>query len=511
MALLEASDVSVRFGGLQALGDVSIEVDPGYVTGLIGPNGAGKTTLFNVITGLQAPSGGSLHLGGRDITTEKPHTRARLGIARTFQRLETFGTLSARDNVLVAAEARSRSAHHGRSPDRIADELLERIGLGEVASLRVDTLSTGTARLVELARALAAEPRVLLLDEPSSGLDEHETQMVGRVLLDLAADGLGVLLVEHDMAFVMSTCARIHVLDFGRVIAQGTPESIQRDPVVRAAYLGEAHEERERVVVGAVPSPDGGVAAPPPGGAGAAPPLPVLELRNVRAGYGTIEVLHGVSLQVEAGKVLALLGPNGAGKTTTLRVAGGQIVPMGGELVMLGRELNGADPDALARAGVCTIPEGRGIFPNLTVVENLRMATFAGTPMEQVTEQAFRRFPRLRERQKQLAGTMSGGEQQMLAMARALATEPAVLLVDELSMGLAPLIVEELYESVARIAAEHVSILLVEQFAHEVLGIADVAAVMLHGRVHHVGPPAEIGELLAGAYLGESAGSGATF
>jgi branched-chain amino acid transport system ATP-binding protein len=229
---------------------------------------------------------------------------------------------------------------------------------------------------------------------------------------------------------------------------------------------------------------------------------PVLELSAVRAGYGRIDVLHGVNLKLSAGEVYALLGPNGAGKSTTLAVASGQIVPSSGSLLLCGRDVTGVTADALARAGVCLIPEGRGIFPNLTVTENLRMATFTGTKFNDVQDRVFSQFPRLRERRRQTSGTLSGGEQQMLAMGRALATNPAVLLIDELSMGLAPLIVEELYDHVRQIASSGLSIVIVEQFAHEILGVADLAGIMLHGRIVETGTPAQIADDLTGAYLG---------
>jgi len=234
-------------------------------------------------------------------------------------------------------------------------------------------------------------------------------------------------------------------------------------------------------------------------------PVPMLELAGVRAAYGRIEVLHGVDLVVPQGAVVALLGPNGGGKTTTLKVASGQIALTAGCLHIGGRHVNGVAPDALARIGVCTIPEGRGIFPNLTVRENLRMVTFAGCSQREVEEAAFGRFPRLGERRNQLAGTMSGGEQQMLAMARGLAVNPSLLFLDELSMGLAPLIVEELYEIVAHIARSGVSILVVEQFARTVLGVADLAAIMLHGQITAIGKPDDIAPELEAAYLGASA------
>jgi branched-chain amino acid transport system ATP-binding protein len=229
---------------------------------------------------------------------------------------------------------------------------------------------------------------------------------------------------------------------------------------------------------------------------------PILELRDVRAAYGRIQVLNSVDLTVQQGTVTALLGPNGAGKTTTLKVISGQLPATGGELFLAGRKVNGVRSDDLARIGLCTIPEGRGVFPNLTVAENLRMATYSGARLSNITEKAFAQFPRLKERYKQLAGTMSGGEQQMLAMARALATDPAVLLLDELSMGLAPLVVEELFGHVAQIAAAGVTILIVEQFARTVLALADHAALMLQGRIQRVGTPAEIEGELTNAYLG---------
>jgi branched-chain amino acid transport system ATP-binding protein len=229
---------------------------------------------------------------------------------------------------------------------------------------------------------------------------------------------------------------------------------------------------------------------------------PVLELRDVRAAYERIEVVHGVSLAVNAGSVVALLGPNGAGKSTTLKVAAGLLHPTSGDVILAGRRVNGASANELAKAGLCLVPEGRGVFPNLTVQENLKVATHSGRSLPDIEDAAFGRFPRLAERRKQVAGTLSGGEQQMLALARGLATNPAVLLLDELSMGLAPLVVEDLYEKVAGIAREGVSILVVEQFARVVLGVADHAAIMVHGKVESFGRPDELADELHTAYLG---------
>jgi branched-chain amino acid transport system ATP-binding protein len=235
-------------------------------------------------------------------------------------------------------------------------------------------------------------------------------------------------------------------------------------------------------------------------------PPPALELVDVRASYGRIEVVHGVSITVPSGCVFALLGGNGAGKSTIHKVASGRLVPMSGCVHVAGVHVNGADPDQLARAGVCTIPEGRGIFPNLTVTENLKMMTYkGGLKLRDVEERAFARFPRLRERRKQFAGTLSGGEQQMVAMARALVTEPSLLLLDEISIGLAPIIVGQLYEIVRQIRDEGISILVVEQFAQTALKVADYAAVMAHGEIIQMGEPKDIEDEVSAAYLGGAA------
>lgn len=263
-AVLTVSEVAVRFGGVSALNAVSLSVPAGMVTGLIGPNGAGKTTLFNVISGLQAPDRGSVRLFDTDVTSMKPHRRARLGLARTFQRLELFGSLSAGENVQVGLESDAKWWHRDRlsrlvphrsgtgpgtgvesdgagdpAPRAGCERLLEGVGLHGLADRQSAAMPTGLARMVELARALAIRPKLLLLDEPGSGLDESETNALGGLLAKLAAEGMAVLLVEHDMELVMRICERIHVLDFGDIIASGSPGEIRSNPVVQAAYLGE--------------------------------------------------------------------------------------------------------------------------------------------------------------------------------------------------------------------------------------------------------------------------------
>jgi branched-chain amino acid transport system ATP-binding protein len=284
-AALTVSEVAVHFGGVAALSDASLRVEPGTVTGLIGPNGAGKTTLFNVISGLQAPARGSVHLFDIDITTMRPHRRARLGLARTFQRLELFGSMSAGENVQVGLESAvkwwewrhlkrtlpwRRGGEGADAPPvgdpssggslavATGDRLLEGVGLEGRGDQHASAMSTGSARMVELARALAIGPKLLLLDEPGSGLDEAESVALGSLLVKLASGGMAVLLVEHDMELVMRICDYIYVLDFGDIIASGTPEEIRNDPMVQAAYLGTVTVDGGAVIGPSPEIPAGG-------------------------------------------------------------------------------------------------------------------------------------------------------------------------------------------------------------------------------------------------------------
>ena len=371
MALLEARGVTVRFGGNVATDNVDLDVEAGRITGLIGPNGAGKTTTFNALCGLQPMAGGSVVLDGEDISKLPAHKRARRGLARTFQRLEVFTLLSVRENILAGAEIRrtwARRAGPGartddRTPEQMADELIERLGLSDVADDRVDSLPTGRARLVELGRALANLPRLILLDEVSSGLNESETEAMADVLRGLAENGIGILLVEHDMSLVMSTCDDIHVLDFGQIIAVGDPESIQTNERVQEAYLGSGSRHPRQ----------GGPSGPRPPKRSrcstCATSAPATASSTSWTG-STSRSAPARSSPCSARTAPASPPPSRSSAASCPRPRG--------TVAVCGRSVTGADPDALARAGLCMVPEGKGIFPNLTVAENLEMATFTG-------------------------------------------------------------------------------------------------------------------------------------
>ena len=488
---LQVRNVRAQFGGVVALNDVSLETRPGAITGLIGPNGAGKTTLFNVVTGFVPPRAGSVILKGRDVTRMRTDRRARIGLGRTFQRLEVFSSLSVRDNILVSAESARRPFDFRWKSVVDVDALLERVGIGAVADVQADRLSTGTVRLVEVARALARHPDVLLLDEPSAGLDFEERERLGRVLMSLAEqEGLSILLVEHDVELVVRVCSHIYVLDFGRLIAAGTASEVQASEAVQEAYLGV---QAVREHAGEVP-----VSA-----------RPLLELSGVSAGYGRITVLRGVSIAVPGRSIVALLGPNGAGKSTCMRVASGLIRPTAGDVHVDGQVVGRRTPTALARSGSCCIPEGRGIFPNLTVAENVRLWAYgARKPRAEVAERIYAQFPRLGERRKQMAGSLSGGEQQMLAISRALAADSKVLMLDEISMGIAPKLVAELYEVIlGLVESQGLGVLVVEQFADSALAVADQAVVLIHGEVAMTGSPDDVRGALPSLYF--QAGRGA--
>ncbi|HZE55229.1 MAG TPA: branched-chain amino acid ABC transporter ATP-binding protein/permease [Bradyrhizobium sp.] len=478
---LTAEGVRVAFGGVIAVAGVDMTAPPGRVTSVIGPNGAGKTTLLNLVSGFQRPDSGTVRVGGREITGQPAHEVARAGLARTFQTAQPFGGLSVLDNVRLGL---LRGGWRGEAPAALARALLSLVGYSGSETRLAATLPHVDRRLVEIARALGTAPAVLLLDEPAAGLSDTDTVKLGGLLQRLARSGLAVVLVEHDMALVMSISDEIIVLDAGRRIAAGPPAAVRNDPAVRAAYLGTT-------------MPAGSAAARTAG-------APLLEVGLLSAGYGALAVLDQVGLNVGRGEVIALFGPNGAGKSTLMKALSGLIRPVKGTIQLGNRDLASLPAHRVARAGLILVPEGRQVFPQLTVAENLRLgATRRGDLDPAEIETMLERFPRLRPRLHTAAALLSGGEQQMLAVARGLLARPEVLLLDEPSLGLAPTVVAELFEQFTRLRDEGMTLLIVDQMADYALAIADRGYVLGGGRVVAQGKAAELrGAMLDDAYLG---------
>ncbi|MGB6254062.1 MAG: branched-chain amino acid ABC transporter ATP-binding protein/permease [Bradyrhizobium sp.] len=480
---LTAEGVRVAFGGVVAVAGVDMMASPGRITSVIGPNGAGKTTLLNLVSGFQRADAGTVRVGKQEITGFSAHHVARAGVARTFQTAQPFVSLSVLDNVRLGI---LRGAWRSEAQANLARALLALVGYAGSETRLAAALPHVDRRLVEIARALGTAPAVLLLDEPAAGLSEADTARLGNLLQRLARAGLAIVLVEHDMSLVMSISDEIVVLDAGRRIASGTPAVVRNDPAVKTAYLGATMS-----VGPAVSRTAGG---------------PVLEVDGLSAGYGPLAVLDNVSLKVGRGEVIALFGPNGAGKSTLMKALSGLIRPVTGTIRLAGKDLTSLSAPLVARSGLILVPEGRQVFPQLTVAENLRLGAtrrddFAASEIEDMLA----RFPRLRPRLHTAAGLLSGGEQQMLAVARGLLARPEVLLLDEPSLGLAPAVVTELFEQFTRLRDEGMTLLIVDQMADYALAIADRGYVLGGGRVVAEGSPAELrGSMIDDAYLGSA-------
>jgi ABC-type branched-subunit amino acid transport system ATPase component/ABC-type branched-subunit amino acid transport system permease subunit len=491
---LRVRGLGMTFGGIRAVSDLDFDAAPAAVTSLIGPNGAGKTTALNMLSGFYAPSSGRVALDGRELQGMAAFRVARHGIARTYQTSQLFGSLAVLDNVALAtARGRlgmplARGSFASPAHRQHARALLEFCGYRGDPALPAGGLAHVDRRLVEIARALAADPDVLLLDEPAAGLSREDKEGLARLLRRIADAGVSVVVVEHDMTLVMGISDHIVVLDAGRRLATGTPAQIQADPAVRQAYLGEG--------VGALRTSRAGRRAPG---------HEMLGVGELVAGYGADPVLHGIDLQVREGEMVALLGANGAGKSTLMRTLAGLHRASAGGVHFEGRPLDSLPAEAIVKLGVVLVPEGRQVFPDLSVLDNIRLGAFLRPRDSAARVQAMLdRFPRLRERLHQRAGLLSGGEQQMLALARGLMAQPSILLLDEPSLGLAPKVIAELFESLDALREQRMTLLLVDQMAGLALALADRAYVMEAGRIVAQGAAADIAadETLARAYLG---------
>jgi branched-chain amino acid transport system ATP-binding protein len=521
--LLRLDSVQRHFGGVHAVDGVSLEVEQGAIHGLIGPNGAGKTTLVNVLTGYLPVQAGHAWVGSDELTGLPAHRIAALGVARTFQNIRLFKDLTAVENVVVGMHTRRqddtlaqlatlplfRRNQRGRINE--AHKLMDTVGLAarDVGDRPAGTLPYGDQRRLEIARALALRPRLLILDEPAAGMNPSEKHGMRELIERLNTEGLTILLIDHDMRLVMGVCDRVAVLDFGRKIADGTPEEVSTDSAVIKAYLGTGGDREVRSAPGAS-GVDEEIEVRDAASSGMRsidPEKAILDVHELTVSYGAITAVRGASLRVAAGEVVALIGANGAGKSTILNTLSGLLRPDSGTAIFDGLDLRYAKPSSIVRRGLVQVPEGREILARQTVLENLELATWArrdGASARGQIEAVMKRFPILSERRAMRAGTLSGGEQQMLAIARGLLAKPRLLLLDEPSLGLAPLMVDEVFRAIEEIHAEGTTILLVEQNALRALAIADRAYVIETGQILLAGTGDELlhNPAVRRAYLG---------
>ena len=466
MVELRVESLTKRYGGVVALDGVSLTVERAERRAIIGPNGAGKSTLFSIISGDLAATKGSVTIAGRHTTGLPPERVARLGVARTFQTSSLFSESSVLANVMLAALQTSGHAWdvaHGFSHladcEQRARAALYVVGLADKPGVGVAALSHGESRQLEIAAALVQQPTLLLLDEPLAGLAAPERERIGRLLLELPRE-ITVLLIEHDLDFAQSFADRMTVLNNGVVLADGTPAEVRDNPAVQAVYLGTGGAAPERA------RPQAGAA--------------LLQVRGVSAGYGPALVLDDVSLEVSRGEVVAILGRNGMGKTTLLTGLMGFVPLRTGSVELSGADVTRAGTLARARAGIALVPQGRRMLSGLTVAEELRLGARPG-PWD--LERIRGLFPTLRERERQQSETLSGGEQQMAAIARALLRNPALLLMDEPSEGLSPALVRSLERTIQSLRDDGETVLLAEQNVDLALAVADRVYVLEHGKV----------------------------
>jgi ABC-type branched-subunit amino acid transport system ATPase component/ABC-type branched-subunit amino acid transport system permease subunit len=464
--ILVVHDLGVRFGGLKALDQVSLEVRRGEVLGVIGPNGAGKTTLINVLSGLPAGGriSGEVTYRGKNLLRTRPTARRRLGIARTFQHAELFGELTVLENVLCTHRLVSR----GTRQEALA--MLDRVGLSAVAHRLPSELSFGIQKRADLARAVAAAPEVLVLDEPFGGLDTDERAATAALIRELRAAGTSIVIVDHVIEDLFALVDRVVAFDFGTPIGSGPPQEILHEPRVRSSYLGSTD---------AMPvlARDAGRADRPA----------AVRLRGIGHHYDGVTALREVDLEIPAGTLFGIAGANGAGKSTIGRILAGGLSPSGGA-----RELvEGPDP---ARPSL--VPEGRALFKTLTIRENLEVAAYGaglrGPALRSRLDEALEGLPqRIRDRQQITTGSLSGGEQQLVAIARGLVCRPTLLILDEPALGLAPAMVEEVYRRIGELADSGITVVLLEQLLGRAMAACSQVAVLRDGLIVDQGSPAD--------------------
>jgi branched-chain amino acid transport system ATP-binding protein len=485
--LLEVSGLTKRFGGLVAVRDIGFSIRPGEILGLIGPNGSGKSTVMRLVMGIERPNAGSVKLAGTEIAGWPTHRIARSGIGIVFQHSRPLRRQTVLENIKLALLPDSLWRLFAEPHvERRAREIAERVGLGDVIGRRPPTLPFADLRRLEMAKALARDPRVVLIDEPFAGLTQTEVATFSELIDGFRRDGHAVLLVDHNVKSVAALVDRVLAMYLGERIAEGTAEEVMRNETVRRVYLGgkiEAHPRKEL-------DARGGQA--------------LLEVQGIDVLYGKAQALQQVSIHLNAGEFVSVVGLNGAGKTTLFNAISG-LVPFAGDIRVGGASLRGQTPARIARDGVVQCPETRELFGDLSVRENLdlggqHLASEAARKTQ--LQWLFDLFPILNERQKQKAGTLSGGEQQMLAIARALMMQPKLLILDEPTLGLAPVILEQLSKALSRLReTTPITVLLGEQNVTFALPHADRVYVLEHARIVWEGDPGRFAEEMGTGYL----------
>jgi len=472
--LLSVCGLTKRFGGLTAVNKVDFALWPGEILGLIGPNGSGKSTLVKLLMGIEQPSDGSIRFDGAEIAGLSTHLVARRGIGIVFQHSRPLERQTVIETILLGLLPDSLfhlsiSAEHRARARAIA----EKVGLGAVLDRRPSTLSFADLRRLELAKALARDPKVLLIDEPFAGLTASECAEFSALFREQRSQGKAILLVDHNVRTVAALVDRVIALCLGERIAEGKPVDVMRNEAVRRVYLG------------------GAIEASPRNGSGGAGAAPLLELRDVGVRYGKALAVDQANLTVGENEFVSLVGINGAGKTSLFNAITG-FVPYSGEILWRGQPVKGLSAVRVARLGISHCPETRELFGDMSVRENLDLGGQRRSKAESDDrlDWMFELFPILKSRQKQNASTLSGGEQQMLAIARALMTDPQLLILDEPTLGLAPIILEQLSKALDALRQTgKVGVLLGEQNVTFALPHADRIHVMDRGRMTWQGSP----------------------